>query len=470
MAKNKNAHVPKRQNKGKAKAIHPPQTQARKKRKRKNKNKDHNGRYSRAGGVLHASSGKGKYQIVHVPYREECLGPLTSSGTANAFSVQSFVLNIGNSTSFPLGSIQAPLYQRHRFKRLRYRIETTSGMAIGSTSTALGSTLLNCDYNVVDSVFANQIAMEDYGKNGVKKACKEAVIYKNNFFEVDCSKWNNLEPDQWLFVQPGTTGTTVTPIANTSVHEYAHGLMQIASYGLQGTSQVIGRIFVGYESEFCLNATPQGGISAVSAHLSEKAAGTGAAATPFGTSGGVLRAGSTLTSVSTNTTFTIPKAGTYAVTTIAIGSATVVATLTPGANITTTTNVVDDDGFSAASAVAAGTAINFAWFVVTADGTGAANTVTVTGLTNFAAGSFDVFISQMNPNILTALPPKSEVELEQEARILKLERLVQLMVDTSDFGNAHGHEDADQKTNTTPSVTSSTAPSSRGKGVFGLLR
>jgi hypothetical protein len=363
--------------------------------------------------------------MVHVPYREECLGNVVSSGTATGFSLASYVLNIGNSTSFPQGSVMAPLFQRHRFRKLVYRIETTSGMAIGSTSTALGSTLLNCDYNVVDTVFPDQIHMEDYGKNGVKKMCKEAVIYKNNTFHVDCSRSLTLEPDEWMFVQPGTTGNTIAAIPNTSEHEYAHGLMQIASVGLQGTNQVIGRLFVGYESDFAICVAPVSGNTAVSAHITAGAVTTATAAAPLGTTGGVLSVGSTINSVSTSTTFTIPVTGTFLINgawTTAGADISNVPTFTGGSNTTHLVNYFNGD--SATTVSTFGTSSNVAMissvFVVTAAGTSTQNTFTIGGLSGMTAANGDIFITQLNPTLLTspALPPTSDMS----RRLLALER------------------------------------------------
>jgi hypothetical protein len=352
-----------------------------------------------------AGGNKRKHYVVHVPYREECLGNIVSSGTASAFSLQSYALNIGNSTSFPQGSIMAPLFQRHRFRKLVYRIETTSGMAIGSTSTALGSTLMNCDYNVVDAVFPDQIHMEDYGKNGVKKMCREAVIYKNNIFNVDCSRSLTLEPDDWMFVQPGTTASTVTAIANTSVHEYAHGLMQIASVGLQGTSQVIGRLFVGYESDFAICITPTAGVSSLSAHIAATNANN---AHPIGNPG-VVAAGSTLLTVVSGSTFSLPVVGTFLVTINYKASATITAapTVSGGANITAAVNYFggDSTAFQSGYDLSNG---NFAFysgvFSVTATGTAAANLLTVASLVS-SATDVDVFITQLASSQLTAPNP-----------------------------------------------------------------
>jgi hypothetical protein len=357
------------------------------------------------------SSSKKKHYMVHVPYREECLGNVVSSGTAGAFSLASYVLNIGNSTSFPQGSVMAPLFQRHRFRKLVYRVETTSGMAIGSTSTALGSTLLNCDYNVVDAVFTDQIHMEDYGKNGVKKMCKEAVIYKNNTFHVDCSRSLTLEPDDWMFVQPGTTGSTVTSIPNTSEHEYAHGLMQIASVGLQGTSQVIGRLFVGYESDFAICIAPAPGSGSLAAHITEKAAASATTAAPLGTAGGTVVVGSTLTTVTTNTTFTLPLVGYFVVsaTWYAVNASISAApTFSRGSNIALY-NILEDDTVNSVATVSSNGNYSTAIYIynVTAAGTAAANTVTISGNTSMTGGTADIFITQLPSGILTApaFPP-----------------------------------------------------------------
>lgn len=404
----------------------------------------------------HGGKKNKRYYVVHIPYREECLGNVVSSGTAGGFQLQSYVLNIGNQTSFPQGSIPSPQYQRHRFRKLIYRIETTSGMAIGSTSTALGSTLMNCDYNIVDAVFPDQIHMEDYGKNGVKKACKEAVIYKNNTFTVDCSRSLALEPDDWMFVQPGTTGTTATPIANTSEHEYAHGLMQIASVGLQGTAQVIGRLFVGYESDFAICITPVDGVSALSAHVVEGPNASATQAHPLGTTAGVLRAGSTIPVVSTTTTFSMPLTGTYLVTATWTGTGIVaVPTFTPGTAITAQTVLTDDTATSTTCINAGGTVTTFtAVYKVATPGTAAANLITIGGVSSMTAATLDLYLCQLNANIVASLPPTS---LTMASRLEAMERRLSSLNNSSSSSSSSFHrrihvplDDEDSKELATP--------------------
>jgi hypothetical protein len=370
-----------------------------------------------------------KHYIVHVPYREECLGNVVSAFSAGAFDLQSYVLNIGNFNSFPQGSVMAPLFQRHRFRKLVYRIETSSGSAVGSSSTALGTTLLNCDYNTSDSVFVDQIHMEDYGKNGANKMCKEAVIFRNNTFHVDCSRALTLEPDDWMFIQPGTTGSTITPIANTSVHEYSHGLMQVASVGLQGSSQVIGRLFVGYESDFAICVAPVAGATSIAAHVQEGAATTATAAAPLGTTAGVVVAGSTLATVTTTSTFTLPILGTYLISAAWTGSnISAVATFTGGANITTDNYFGDDATYFKSCFNSGGTATNAMYVAtVTAVGTGAANVITISGLNGMTSGKCDIVITQIPNTILSSRPP---INFPNHSRIDELERKLALLMDS----------------------------------------
>jgi hypothetical protein len=370
-----------------------------------------------------------KHYIVHVPYCEECLGNVVSAFSAGAFDLQSYVLNIGNFNSFPQGSVMAPLFQRHRFRKLIYRIETSSGSAVGSSSTALGTTLLNCDYNTVDAVFVDQIHMEDYGKNGANKMCKEAVIFKNNTFHVDCSRAMTLEPDDWMFVQPGTNGATVTPISNTSVHEYSHGLMQIASVGLQGSSQVIGRLFVGYESDFAVCVAPVSGATSVAAHIQEGPSASATNTNPLGTTAGIVVAGSTLATVTTTSTFTLPILGNFLVSGGWSGTGiTAVPTYTGGANITTLSYMGDDATYFRSCFNSGGTSTDAIYLCsVTAVGTGAANVITISGLNTLAAGKCDIFITQLPSTILTSRPPKL---IKDDHRLLDLEKKFAALMDS----------------------------------------
>jgi hypothetical protein len=66
------------------------------------------------------------------------------------------------------------------------------------------------------------------------------------------------------------------------------------------------------------------------------------------------------------------------------------------------------------------TAMITAVFAVTAVGTGTANTMSITGLTGMTGANGDIFITQLNPTLLTspALPPVSDMS----RRLLALEK------------------------------------------------
>jgi hypothetical protein len=62
-------------------------------------------------------------------------------------------------------------------------------------------------------------------------------------------------------------------------------------------------------------------------------------------------------------------------------------------------------------------------FTVSANGTGAANTITISGLTSLAAGKVDIFITQISGGALLALKSK---ETQNEAFAALCERFAKL--------------------------------------------
>jgi len=190
------------------------------------------------------------------------------------------------------------------------------------------------------------------------------------------------------------------------------GQFQLAVNGCQAATPA-GELWV--EHEWTLIRRKQEtpiGQQALYAHIIEGPLASGAAAGSafLGTTGGTLVTGSTIPSVATKTTFSLPIAGTFIVMLSTVGSTTVVATLTPGANITATPTIAVDSSSASANAVAAGTSVQFSVFTVSANGIGAANLLTITGLTSLAAGKVDIFITQISGGALLALQKSSSDE------------------------------------------------------------
>jgi len=247
-------------------------------------------------GGARAGGNKTMGEIYSMPYREECLGPVS---TSVAFAVsQALVLNAGNSITFPwLGSI-APKFEYYRFKKLALRYENSSATAIASTNTALGTVLVNANYDVLDPQFASQIEMEAYGGGNLVSEKEPSVTFTHR-----------MEPNGirggvqggWRYVLASTaTSAAGQPYpASSSAHDYDIGLLQIASAGAQAAS-VAGRLYMCYEVEFCnpkiVPGSPVGGV----VHFSSIASTTannfaGAIQQSGGTLGGIVLGTNTIT-------------------------------------------------------------------------------------------------------------------------------------------------------------------------------
>jgi len=118
----------------------------------------------------------------------------------------------------------------------------------------------------------------------------------------------------------------------------------------------------------------------------------------------------------TGTTFTLPIAGEFLVSAIFITSATVQATFSPGSAITTVQCWADDASGGPVGAVSSGDAAIIAVYSVSSAGTGANNTITISGLTNLAGGSADIWVCQVPSSITTIVNVEEE---KKEVNLLK---------------------------------------------------
>lgn len=353
---------------------------------------------------------------MRVPYTEECIGAVSSPGAA--FTNSSFVINPANATTFPWLSTIAAKFEKYKFNKLMFKLVSSSADAVGSTNTALGTVILNTNYDVLDSAFATQTQMEDYGGAAEDKPAEHQT------HSVDC-KGRRGGFDGYRFNLPsaGTSSGSVSYPTNSSAHDYDLGLFQIATVGQQAAS-TIGRLYVCYQVDLMRRKvdTPLG-QSLLSAHIVENPAATAAAAGSafLGTSGGSLRAGSLIPCVTTGNTFTLPLVGRFVVAWGFIGSATAVPTFTPGSAIASVTICSDSSTAGYSTADGASKASGLLVFDVSTAGTGAANTVTIAGLTALASGKADIFITQVSSGLLASRRDDTQ---PTDKRLADLERLV----------------------------------------------
>jgi hypothetical protein len=330
----------------------------------------------------------GRRGTVNVCHRE-CLGDITGSV---AFSLASYPINPGLSATFPLLSLLAANFEQYHMKGLVFEFKSLSSNAMSSTNTALGSVIMATNYDSLQANFTSKIQMEAY------EFATSEVPSKSNLHAIECMRRLNVLENH--FVRTG-----VVP-ATGDIHLYDCGNFQLATSGMQAAA-VIGELWVSYDCDLIRPKIPTPlGSNLPFAHLREYPALTAAAAGSafLGTTGtstgvpgvGTLSSASTLPIITTPSTFTLPIVGRYLVSYQLNGSVTGIGAFTPGANITSNTLAIGNNGFSLRQSTTSNTAVGIVLFDVNTPGTGAANAITLSGYTGQATGNTDIFITQIS--------------------------------------------------------------------------
>jgi len=201
---------------------------------------------------------------------------------------------------------------------------------------------------------------------------------------------------------------------------YDLGNFQIMTQGMQAAA-TIGELWVTYHVKFLKPKLPTPlAANVLYAHIVEGPAASAAASGSafLGTTGGILRSGSTIPVVSTKSTFSMPYIGRYIVSASWNGSVTVVPTFAVGANLALggAQAFFGDNSQASVSTVSSGQTNLLCWVDVTSPGTAAANLVTISGLTSLAAGTADIVICQVSSGFLITKKTVDE-------RLAELEKL-----------------------------------------------
>lgn len=348
-------------------------------------------------------------QIYPFPYREECLGPVS---TAVNFAIQqSLVLNAGNSVTFPwLGSI-APKFEYYRFKKLALRFESSSGYSVASTNTALGTMLVNANYDILDPAFASQIEMEAYGGGKLVTEKEPNITFTHRIEE------NGIRggvAGGWRYVLPSTATTAAgQPYpASSSAHDYDIGLLQIASAGAQAAS-VAGRVFMCYEVEFANPKLVPGAPVGAVAHFSSIAATT---ANNFASA--ALQSGATLGGVTlgTNTiVFPANVPGNYKIDINIMGATSATGFSVSSVGTGTALNFYSQSAVrDSVSQVFSGNGVttNPAMLATTLTVPAAGCTVTLNASTITGTGTMDLWITAL-PSSVLSVDEKEQVEIDE---------------------------------------------------------
>lgn len=322
-----------------------------------------------------------------------------------AFTNTSFEVNPGNETLFPWLAQVAHYFEEYSFKGLVFEYRPSSGY-IGAATPNLGVVMMATNYNCDEPSFETKVEIDSY-EYATSCVPNQAMIHP-----VECKP--SLNPLNKYFVR-----TADSPDAKLF---YDLGKFQIATKGMQ-SAYACGELWVSYH--VALNK-PRLNVRGPSNRFGMyNSSATCTAANPLNAmvvTPDATEVGAPLTFPS-STTMIFHKAGDYLFTMQWDG-----ATITGTAGLSLGSNLSALPFFLANPYVSA-EAVYITTIAVAADGTGAANTATVTGLATMTAGTCYVTLSEI-PKISLTKPvqvkatsdvqPVDEDIPAQMARFLKM--------------------------------------------------
>lgn len=162
----------------------------------------------------------------------EYLGEVSGS---TGFVQDNFIINPGNSKTFPWLSQIAGNFQQYKFKGLVFQYKSTSADALNSTNTALGSVMLATKYNSQEEDFISKLELSAHEFSSSGPPSRDAL------HPIECDMRNN--PIDILYVDRSN---------GNSEHDqsllYDLGKFYLCSDGMQAVSN-IGELWVSYEVE-----------------------------------------------------------------------------------------------------------------------------------------------------------------------------------------------------------------------------
>lgn len=334
----------------------------------------------------------------HIVTHREFLQDISGS---TGFALTSFPVNPGQDTTFPWLSRLAANYEQYELLGLLFEYKPTCGFSVGSTNTALGTVIMSTNYDAVEPSFTSKQTMESY------LFTTSGSPVSPQIHPIECQRNANVLTD--LYVRTGNQPS------QTDLRLYDVGNFQIATTGMQAVN-VVGELWVTYKVRLIKPRILNVGDTTEMLHAVSSAAGTATQAAPFGTTGAAIRFGSTMSiAFPTTNTFVLSNIGRYLIAMSFVGSTiSGVPSVALGANISNLTILNNNTSNSVTSnTVTVGSLLGV--INVNAQGSGAANTCTVTGPTALTAGNCDLFIVQI-PSVLV-LPSTNQ-------RLSELERVI----------------------------------------------
>ena len=156
------------------------------------------------------------------------------SGPAGSFSVQNFVINPGNTVTFPWLSGVASKFQQYRLDGMIFQFKSMSADALNSTNTALGQVIMATNYDVNQPLFDSKYEMENTEFSTSVKPSLSAM------HPIECARTESTLNELYV-----AAGGNIPPGGTASMYNF--GNFQIATNGFQAANVNIGELWVTYE-------------------------------------------------------------------------------------------------------------------------------------------------------------------------------------------------------------------------------
>lgn len=167
----------------------------------------------------------------------EYLGDVITSKTANTFSYATFTINPNNPQTWEWLAQIACNYEEWIPEGIIFYFKSTSGSALNSTNTALGTVIMATNYNPYARPFQSKAEMESY------EFCTNGPPSSDLMHMIECDPHHGAISTYFISnVNTSSNSSTSQDLRFTTL-----GTFQLATTGFQGTSVNIGELWVTYQ-------------------------------------------------------------------------------------------------------------------------------------------------------------------------------------------------------------------------------
>jgi len=194
-------------------------------------------------------NGQGSIRVKH----REFIQDIVSSATPGKFDIQSFAINPGLAETFPWLATLAKNFQQYRIHGLLFEYKTMSADALNSTNTALGTVVMTTLYDAYDKAPTAKQQMEN-------TMFSDSVVPSQSLrHPIECQAFD--VPTNIMYLHSGAI-----PLDRGDKRLYDMGNFYIATVGLQGSSVLIGELWITYDIELIKPQQLEEGSDSASDH------------------------------------------------------------------------------------------------------------------------------------------------------------------------------------------------------------